>query len=36
MILYWTPPEETNGILLGYLVQYQQGNQVIQGSFRPG
>ncbi|XP_054632880.1 neural cell adhesion molecule L1.1-like isoform X2 [Dunckerocampus dactyliophorus] len=24
LILYWTPPEETNGILLGYMVQYQQ------------
>ncbi|XP_061910603.1 neural cell adhesion molecule L1.1-like isoform X2 [Entelurus aequoreus] len=24
MILYWTPPVETNGILLGYVVQYQQ------------
>lgn len=24
LILYWTPPVETNGILLGYTVQYQQ------------
>ncbi|XP_041801326.1 neural cell adhesion molecule L1-like [Chelmon rostratus] len=24
LILYWTPPLETNGILLGYMVQYQQ------------
>lgn len=24
LILYWTPPDETNGILLGYMVQYQQ------------
>ncbi|KAM8862809.1 neural cell adhesion molecule L1.1 isoform 2-T2 [Spinachia spinachia] len=24
LILYWTPPEETNGVLLGYIVQYQQ------------
>uniref|UniRef100_A0A8D3B140 Neural cell adhesion molecule L1 n=1 Tax=Scophthalmus maximus TaxID=52904 RepID=A0A8D3B140_SCOMX len=24
MILFWTPPVETNGILLGYMVQYQQ------------
>ncbi|XP_070696233.1 neural cell adhesion molecule L1.1-like isoform X2 [Pempheris klunzingeri] len=24
LILYWTPPAETNGILLGYMVQYQQ------------
>ncbi|XP_026189309.1 neural cell adhesion molecule L1.1-like isoform X2 [Mastacembelus armatus] len=24
LILYWTPPVETNGILLGYMVQYQQ------------
>nr|XP_046252346.1 neural cell adhesion molecule L1.1-like isoform X3 [Scatophagus argus] len=24
LILYWTPPAETNGILLGYVVQYQQ------------
>ncbi|GAA6229497.1 neural cell adhesion molecule L1-like isoform X3 [Lates japonicus] len=24
LILYWTPPLETNGILLGYVVQYQQ------------
>lgn len=24
LILYWTPPVETNGILLGYIVQYQQ------------
>ncbi|XP_059188930.1 neural cell adhesion molecule L1.1-like isoform X2 [Centropristis striata] len=23
LVLYWTPPEETNGILLGYMVQYQ-------------
>lgn len=25
LTLYWTPPVETNGILLGYMVQYQQG-----------
>lgn len=25
LILHWTPPVETNGILLGYVVQYQQG-----------
>uniref|UniRef100_A0A8D0AHN1 Neural cell adhesion molecule L1.1-like n=1 Tax=Sander lucioperca TaxID=283035 RepID=A0A8D0AHN1_SANLU len=25
LILYWTPPEETNGLLLGYVVQYRQG-----------
>ena len=25
VILYWTPPDETNGILLGYTVQYYQG-----------
>ncbi|TDH11103.1 hypothetical protein EPR50_G00082370 [Perca flavescens] len=24
LILYWTPPEETNGLLLGYVVQYRQ------------
>ncbi|XP_041860728.1 neural cell adhesion molecule L1.1-like isoform X2 [Melanotaenia boesemani] len=24
LILLWTPPLETNGILLGYMVQYQQ------------
>ncbi|XP_019746295.1 neural cell adhesion molecule L1.1-like isoform X2 [Hippocampus comes] len=24
MLLYWTPPLQTNGILLGYMVQYQQ------------
>ncbi|KAJ0036380.1 hypothetical protein NQD34_005057 [Periophthalmus magnuspinnatus] len=24
LILTWTPPVETNGILLGYIVQYQQ------------
>ncbi|KAM3618414.1 uncharacterized protein V6R79_020150 [Siganus canaliculatus] len=24
LILFWTPPLETNGILLGYVVQYQQ------------
>ncbi|XP_070824418.1 neural cell adhesion molecule L1.1-like isoform X1 [Chaetodon trifascialis] len=24
LILYWTPPLEPNGILLGYMVQYQQ------------
>ncbi|CAJ1084338.1 neural cell adhesion molecule L1.1-like [Xyrichtys novacula] len=24
LTLYWTPPLETNGILLGYMVQYQQ------------
>ena len=26
LILHWTPPIEANGILLGYVVQYQQGN----------
>lgn len=25
MLLHWTPPLQTNGILLGYRVQYQQG-----------
>ncbi|XP_067383598.1 neural cell adhesion molecule L1.1-like isoform X2 [Channa argus] len=24
VVLYWTPPLETNGMLLGYVVQYQQ------------
>ncbi|KAK2851997.1 hypothetical protein Q5P01_008273 [Channa striata] len=24
VLLHWTPPLETNGVLLGYLVQYQQ------------
>ncbi|KAK1898048.1 Neural cell adhesion molecule L1, partial [Dissostichus eleginoides] len=24
MILYWSPPEETNGILKGYVVQYRE------------
>ncbi|XP_056279739.1 neural cell adhesion molecule L1.1-like isoform X2 [Pseudoliparis swirei] len=24
LVLYWTPPEESNGVLLGYTVQYQQ------------
>ncbi|XP_028264992.1 neural cell adhesion molecule L1.1-like isoform X2 [Parambassis ranga] len=24
LILYWTPPDETNGVLLGYMVQYHQ------------
>ncbi|XP_076022199.1 neural cell adhesion molecule L1.1-like [Genypterus blacodes] len=24
LTLYWTPPSETNGILLGYVLQYQQ------------
>ncbi|XP_061122230.1 neural cell adhesion molecule L1.1-like isoform X1 [Syngnathus typhle] len=24
MLLFWTPPLQTNGILLGYMVQYQQ------------
>ncbi|XP_029291014.1 neural cell adhesion molecule L1.1-like isoform X2 [Cottoperca gobio] len=24
LTLYWTPPEETNGVLVGYMVQYQQ------------
>ncbi|XP_053705059.1 neural cell adhesion molecule L1.1-like isoform X2 [Synchiropus splendidus] len=24
LILHWTPPTETNGVLLGYMVQYQQ------------
>ncbi|XP_034722014.1 neural cell adhesion molecule L1.1-like isoform X2 [Etheostoma cragini] len=24
LILYWTPPEEINGVLLGYVVQYRQ------------
>ncbi|XP_034027935.1 neural cell adhesion molecule L1.1-like isoform X2 [Thalassophryne amazonica] len=24
LILYWTPPAEPNGILLGYVLQYQQ------------
>lgn len=27
LILFWTPPEETNGVLLGYIVQYQQGER---------
>uniref|UniRef100_A0A7N6B015 Neural cell adhesion molecule L1 n=1 Tax=Anabas testudineus TaxID=64144 RepID=A0A7N6B015_ANATE len=26
LMLYWAPPVETNGVLLGYMVQYQQGN----------
>lgn len=26
VVLYWSPPAETNGILLGYVVQYLQGN----------
>uniref|UniRef100_A0A3B4VMP3 Neural cell adhesion molecule L1.1-like n=1 Tax=Seriola dumerili TaxID=41447 RepID=A0A3B4VMP3_SERDU len=25
VVLYWTPPVETNGILLGYMVQYEEG-----------
>lgn len=25
LTLYWTPPVETNGVLLGYIVQNQQG-----------
>lgn len=25
LILSWSPPAETNGILLGYIVQYQRG-----------
>uniref|UniRef100_A0A3Q3W986 Neural cell adhesion molecule L1.1 n=1 Tax=Mola mola TaxID=94237 RepID=A0A3Q3W986_MOLML len=25
LVLHWTPPAETNGILRGYVVQYQQG-----------
>uniref|UniRef100_A0A8C6U311 Neural cell adhesion molecule L1 n=1 Tax=Neogobius melanostomus TaxID=47308 RepID=A0A8C6U311_9GOBI len=25
LVLFWTPPTETNGVLLGYIVQYQQG-----------
>uniref|UniRef100_A0A3B4VMQ7 Neural cell adhesion molecule L1.1-like n=1 Tax=Seriola dumerili TaxID=41447 RepID=A0A3B4VMQ7_SERDU len=24
VVLYWTPPVETNGILLGYMVQYEE------------
>nr|XP_020464728.1 neural cell adhesion molecule L1.1-like isoform X3 [Monopterus albus] len=24
LILYWTPPSETNGVLVGYMVQYQR------------
>uniref|UniRef100_A0A3Q2XHJ9 Neural cell adhesion molecule L1.1-like n=1 Tax=Hippocampus comes TaxID=109280 RepID=A0A3Q2XHJ9_HIPCM len=28
MLLYWTPPLQTNGILLGYMVQYQQDSPV--------
>ncbi|XP_047445758.1 neural cell adhesion molecule L1-like isoform X2 [Mugil cephalus] len=27
LILHWTPPRETNGILLGYLVQYQKEDE---------
>uniref|UniRef100_A0A8C5HJB4 Neural cell adhesion molecule L1.1-like n=1 Tax=Gouania willdenowi TaxID=441366 RepID=A0A8C5HJB4_GOUWI len=26
LILFWTPPAEPNGVLLGYVVQYQQGD----------
>uniref|UniRef100_A0A3B4X7A8 Neural cell adhesion molecule L1.1-like n=1 Tax=Seriola lalandi dorsalis TaxID=1841481 RepID=A0A3B4X7A8_SERLL len=25
VVLYWTPPVEANGILLGYMVQYEEG-----------
>lgn len=25
LILSWSPPAETNGVLQGYIVQYQQG-----------
>lgn len=31
MTLYWTPPAEANGILLGYVVQHQQGNRGYRG-----
>lgn len=24
MTLHWTPPDQPNGILIGYLLQYQQ------------
>uniref|UniRef100_A0A8C6TY35 Neural cell adhesion molecule L1 n=1 Tax=Neogobius melanostomus TaxID=47308 RepID=A0A8C6TY35_9GOBI len=27
LVLFWTPPTETNGVLLGYIVQYQQDRQ---------
>ena len=29
MILYWSPPEETNGILKGYVVQYRKGKGIL-------
>lgn len=27
MTLRWTPPDQPNGILLGYLLQYQQSKK---------
>uniref|UniRef100_A0A3Q1ENK4 Neural cell adhesion molecule L1.1-like n=1 Tax=Acanthochromis polyacanthus TaxID=80966 RepID=A0A3Q1ENK4_9TELE len=34
LILYWTPPLETNGILLGYVVQYQKEGQSMDSVLR--
>ena len=34
LILLWTPPLEANGILLGYIVQYQQGTTLPQPQAR--
>lgn len=28
MTLHWTPPGQPNGVLIGYLLQYQQSEHV--------
>lgn len=33
MILRWTPPGEPNGILIGYLLQYQQSEHHLYLTF---
>lgn len=36
LILYWTPPTETNGVLLGYTVQHQHGKSSVNLSITRG
>uniref|UniRef100_A0A7N8XV80 L1 cell adhesion molecule, paralog a n=1 Tax=Mastacembelus armatus TaxID=205130 RepID=A0A7N8XV80_9TELE len=32
MTLHWTPPDQPNGVLIGYLLQYQQSEHHLHGS----